>query len=159
MSRTLPLLLITALASVSASCSASLTTPSPQEFSRSNVAHRYRFAPGIDRDHALRVMADYPRAYQEYEESRIKCGAMNTSDREGERCRTEPDCDLVTAWGGDGMHQIGGSEVCATTNPSAQEWSQERERRSCLSSSHGVWEVYQLTEDGRVYGDCDVDGQ
>jgi hypothetical protein len=153
------LLLIAVLAAVMLSCSTSFKVPSPQELQKSNVARRYCFAPEIDQDRALRILADYTKAYEDYEESRTRCAEIDAAHGESERCEKEPDCRVAIAWKSSGKHKLGGTSVCVTSSPFEHQWSQEKDRRSCLRSSDGVWVVYQLTEDGKVYGGCDDKGE
>ncbi len=137
-------------------CTAALTIPSPQTFSQSEVAHRYEFAPSVDQDLALSIMATYPAAYEAYEQSRRYCDQMNhpRTEESIDRCQRESQCGVVIAFGNHGM---GGPAVCTTQNPNAQVWSQERQRRACLSTSDGVWQVYQLTQNHELYSACRVE--
>ena len=145
MGRRLVLLILTAAAAVS--CSTVPRVPGPRQLASSGQAHRYKFRASIDRDRALKIMAGYPPLHAQYEQSRRRCEATAV-----DLCEMEPDCKVVIDFGDHGM---GGPRVCVTRCPHGQQWAQERKRRECLTTPGGVWRVYQLTDDGSVYGECE----
>ncbi len=105
---------------------------------------RHRFAPWIDRAAALEVLARYENDFRAYERLSLRC-------RDADQCEAEPGCRADIAWGDDGL---GGPPICEPDQAFVHGWSQARTRRGCLGSREGVYEVYQHTDDGRVYGAC-----